>query len=99
MELNEIENVLKKSSEGNFQFQVDENKTNPGLRAVAQMLNRTLEKATVAKELKHRADVMIQYNPMAIAIIKKRQDTGYISTKPTKNLAGYPRRTLKKETH
>jgi methyl-accepting chemotaxis protein len=34
-------------------------------------VNRTLEKAAEAKELKHRADVMIQYNPMAISILRK----------------------------
>ena len=71
MELKEIENVLKKTSEGNFSTRVDESKIDIELKAVAQMLNKTLEKAAMAKELKHRADVMIQYNPMAIAILRK----------------------------
>jgi methyl-accepting chemotaxis protein len=71
MELKEIENTLKKTSEGNFSARVDESKIDTGLKAIAQMLNRTLEKAEVSKELKRRADVMIQYNPMAIAILRK----------------------------
>jgi len=71
MELTEIETVLKKTSEGNFSARIDEAKVGMELKAVAQMLNQTLEKAAVAKELKHRADVMIQYNPMAIAILRK----------------------------
>ena len=69
MELTEIETLLKKTSEGNFSARIDEAKVGTELKAVAQMLNQTLEKAAVAKELKHRADVMIQYNPMAIAIL------------------------------
>ncbi len=71
MELKEIENILRKTSEGNFAARVDESKLDTELKAIGQMLNRTLEKAAVAKELKHRADVMIQYNPMAIAILRK----------------------------
>ncbi len=71
MELKELENTLQKTSEGNFSARIDESKVGTELKAVAQMLNQTLEKAAVAKELKHRADVMIQYNPMAIAILRK----------------------------
>jgi methyl-accepting chemotaxis protein len=71
MELKSIETVLKKTSEGDFSVRIDENNIDTGLKTVAQLLNRTLEKAAVAKELKHRADVMIQYNPMAIAILRK----------------------------
>jgi methyl-accepting chemotaxis protein len=71
MELKELENTLKKTSEGNFSVRADESNVDPELKAVAQMLNQTLEKAAVAKELKHRADLMIQYNPMAIAILRK----------------------------
>jgi len=69
MDVKEIENILKKTSDGDFSVRIDENSVEMALRPVAQMLNRTLEKAAVAKELKHRADVMIQYNPMAIAIL------------------------------
>ena len=71
MELKEIEHTLQKTSEGNFSARIDESIVGIELKAVAQMLNQTLEKAAVAKELKHRADVMIQYNPMAIAILRK----------------------------
>ena len=43
------------------------------------MLNRTLEKAAAAKELKHRADVMIQYNPMAISILGRDRSRIHIN--------------------
>jgi methyl-accepting chemotaxis protein len=79
MELKEIEHTLKKTSEGNFSARIDESNVDIELKAVAQMLNQTLEKAAVAKELKHRADVMIQYNPMAIAILRKDQTTIHIN--------------------
>ena len=71
MELKEIENALKKTSEGDFSVRIDESKVEIGLKPVASMLNKTFEKAALAKELKQRADVMIQYNPMAIAILRK----------------------------
>ncbi len=71
MDLNEIENVLKKTREGNFADRIDDTKVDAELKPIVQMLNQTLEKAAMAKELKHRADVMIQYNPMAIAILRK----------------------------
>ena len=63
MELKEIEHTLQKTSEGNFSARVDESKVDTELKAVAQMLNQTLEKAAVAKELKHRADLMISTIP------------------------------------
>jgi methyl-accepting chemotaxis protein len=69
MDVKEIETILKKTSDGDFSVRIDENSVETTLKPVAQMLNRTLEKAAAAKELKHRADVMIQYNPMAIAIL------------------------------
>jgi methyl-accepting chemotaxis protein len=97
MELNEIENALKKASEGNFSVRIDENKTDPGLRTIAQMLNRTLEKAAVAKELKHRADVMIQYNPMAIAILRKDKTRIHINKAYEKIWQGTRDELLKKK--
>jgi methyl-accepting chemotaxis protein len=69
MDVKEIETILKKTSNGDFSIRLDENAVETALKPVAQMLNRTLEKAAAAKELKHRADVMIQYNPMAISIL------------------------------
>ena len=69
MDIKEIESILKKTSDGDFSVRLDEGAVETALKPVAQMLNRTLEKAAAAKELKHRADVMIQYNPMAISIL------------------------------
>jgi methyl-accepting chemotaxis protein len=79
MEIKEIESILKKTSVGDFNVRIDENAVEAALKPVAQMLNRTLEKAAAAKELKHRADVMIQYNPMAIAILGRDKNRIHIN--------------------
>ena len=79
MDIKIIETVLKKASEGDFSLRIDETKVDSELKTVAQLLNKTLEKAAFAKELKHRADVMIQYNPMAIAILKKDKSRIHIN--------------------
>ena len=71
MDLTEIEHALKKSSAGDFSVRIGENTVDAELKPVVGMFNRTMEKAAEAKELKHRADVMIQYNPMAIAILRQ----------------------------
>jgi methyl-accepting chemotaxis protein len=71
MELKEIENVLEKTLKGDFSIRVDESKVVAECRPLAGLVNSTLEKAGEAKELKRRADTMIQYNPMAIAILRK----------------------------
>ena len=79
MDLNELEIALKRTSAGDFSARIDENTVESTLRPIAQMLNRTLEKAAAAKELKHRADVMIQYNPMAIAILGRNRNRIHIN--------------------
>ncbi len=79
MDLSGIEAILKKTGAGDFSVRVDENSVESALRPVAQMLNRTLEKAAAVKELKHRADVMIQYNPMAIAILGRNRNGIHIN--------------------
>lgn len=79
MDLSGIEAILKKTGAGDFSVRVDENSVDSALRPVAQMLNRTLEKAAAVKELKHRADVMIQYNPMAIAILGRNRNGIHIN--------------------
>jgi methyl-accepting chemotaxis protein len=79
MDLTEIENALKKSSDGDFSVRIGETTDDPRLKPVIQMLNRTLEKAAEVKELKHRADLMIHYNPMAIAIVRKDKTSIHIN--------------------
>ncbi|MDD1696256.1 MAG: methyl-accepting chemotaxis protein [Methanoregula sp.] len=79
MDLTGIENALRKSSEGDFSVRIGDTAAENGLKPVIHLLNRTLEKAAAVKELKHRADVMIQYNPMAIAILRKDKTTIHIN--------------------
>ena len=89
MDLTEIENALKKSSDGDFSVRIGETTDDPRLKPVIQMLNRTLEKAAEVKELKHRADLMIHYNPMAIAIVRNAVNRIYRAHGPSKNTAVY----------
>jgi methyl-accepting chemotaxis protein len=79
MDINKIELILKKTSTGDFSARIDENTVESAVKPVAQLLNRTLEKAAAAKELKHRADVMIQYNPMAVAILGRARNGIHIN--------------------
>ncbi len=71
MELNELEKVLEKSRTGDFSVRIEESRVAPEFRQLARMINGTLEKASQMKELKLRADKMINYNPLAIAILGK----------------------------
>jgi methyl-accepting chemotaxis protein len=97
MELKEFENVLVKTRDGDFTVRVDETKVVPELRALAQMLNSTLEKAAFTKELKRRADTMIQYNPMAIAILRKDKTRIHINKAYEKIWQGTREELLKKK--
>jgi len=71
MELEEFEKVLTKARDGNFSVRVDEYKVPTEVRSVAKLLNSMLEKAEENDILKRRADLMIQQNPMAIAVLRK----------------------------
>lgn len=97
MELKEFENVLAKTRDGDFTVRVDETKVGPEFRSLAQMLNSTLEKAGAAKELKRRADTMIQYNPMAIAILRKDKTRIHINKAYEKVWQGTREELLKKK--
>ena len=97
MELKEFENVLAKTRDGDFTVRVDETKVAPELKSLAQMLNSSLEKAAVAKELKRRADTMIQYNPMAIAILRKDKTRIHINKAYEKIWQGTREELLKKK--
>jgi methyl-accepting chemotaxis protein len=97
MELKEFENVLAKTRDGDFTVRVDETKVAPELRPLAQMLNSSLEKAAFTKELKRRADTMIQYNPMAIAIMRKDKTRIHINKAYEKVWQGTREELLKKK--
>ncbi|RPI37710.1 MAG: PAS domain S-box protein [Methanoregulaceae archaeon] len=79
MELKEFETVFAKSRDGDFSVRVDESRVTAEYQPLARMVNSTLEKADQAKELKRRADTMINYNPLAIAILRKDKSRIHIN--------------------
>ncbi|MDD1694647.1 MAG: methyl-accepting chemotaxis protein [Methanoregula sp.] len=99
MELDEIERILTKSRDGDFSVRVDENKVVPECKQLARMINSTLEKAAEAKELKHRADTMINYNPLAIAILRKDKTRIHINKAYEKAWEGTREELMKKKLY
>jgi methyl-accepting chemotaxis protein len=99
MELKEIENILKKATEGDVSARVDESKAGPELLTLAQAANRTIEKMVTSAELKRRADTMIQYNPMAIAILKKDKSRVHINKAYEKTWRGTREELMKKKLY
>ena len=97
MEIKEMESVLAKAREGDFSLRVDESKVAAELKGIAQMLNGALEKAAEAKELKRRADTMINYNPMAIAILRKDKTRIHINKAYEKTWRGSRDELMKKK--
>jgi methyl-accepting chemotaxis protein len=79
MDVKEIENILKKASEGDCSVRVNTDKVGPELQPLALTINKTIEKLGKAVELKHRADIMMRDNPLAIEILKKDKARVYIN--------------------
>ncbi len=79
MELKEIEEVLEKVNAGNYSVRVDETRADPSCAPLAKALNITIKKLGTAVEMKHRADIMMRDNPLAIAILKKDKVRVYIN--------------------
>jgi len=71
MDLATVEQTLKKAADGDLKVRIDENKVDGDLRLVVQQANRLIARAADTAEKKQRADTMIKYNPLAIAILKK----------------------------
>ncbi|ABS56095.1 methyl-accepting chemotaxis sensory transducer [Methanoregula boonei 6A8] len=71
MDMTPLELAVKKAAEGDLAVRIDENHAEAELRPLAQQINRLIAKASDTAEKKQRADIMIKYNPLAIAILKK----------------------------
>jgi methyl-accepting chemotaxis protein len=97
MELKEFENVFIKARDGDFSVRVDESKVVTEFQPLARMVNGTLEKAAKMKELKHRADTMINYNPMAIAILRNDKTRIHINKAYEKVWRGTREELMKKK--
>ena len=71
MDVTVMEQAVKKAAEGDLKVRIEENRTDAELRPLAQQLNRLMARAADMTEKKQRADTMIKFNPLAIAILKK----------------------------
>jgi len=71
MDVTLLEQAVKKAAEGDYKVRIEENRTETELRPLAQQVNRLIAKAADTAEKKQRADTMIKFNPLAIAILKK----------------------------
>lgn len=81
MDVTEIERVIKKAADGDLAIRIDEKNADTGIRALAMQVNRLIARAADTAEKKHRADTMIKYNPLAIAILKKDRNIVNINKK------------------
>jgi len=71
MDISGLEQSLKQAADGDFSIRIDPMHTTPEMQPLVVQINRLLTKAADISEKKHRADKMIRYNPLAIAILKK----------------------------
>ncbi|MFA6331806.1 MAG: methyl-accepting chemotaxis protein [Methanoregula sp.] len=71
MELNELEAILARANNGDFSKKIDERSVEPGLRSIAQQINRAIDNLSDAADTKRKSDVMIRDNPLAIAVLRK----------------------------
>ncbi|MEN6396726.1 MAG: PAS domain S-box protein, partial [Methanoregula sp.] len=71
MDVTSLEQVIKKAADGDLNVRIDESRADSDTRALAEQVNRLIARAADTAEKKHRADTMIKYNPLAIAILKK----------------------------
>jgi methyl-accepting chemotaxis protein len=81
MELKDIETIFKKVGEGDLTARIDESNAGPEFRQLAAAANRVLDKLSKTAEMKARADIMMKYNPLAIAILNKSHNRIYINKK------------------
>jgi methyl-accepting chemotaxis protein len=71
MDVTGIEQIIKKAADGDLTVRFDESRADTEIRPLVQQVNRLIARAADTAEKKHRADTMIKYNPLAIAILKK----------------------------
>ncbi len=71
MDLTTLEQTVKKAADGDLKIRIDENHAEIEIKPLVQQINRLIAKAADTAEKKQRADTMIKFNPLAIAILKK----------------------------
>jgi len=81
MDLTEFESAFKKAASGDFTVKIDESRVSPEFLELASSANQMLDKFRKTAELKARADIMMKYNPLAVAIITKDHKRVFINKK------------------
>jgi methyl-accepting chemotaxis protein len=81
MEVKDIESILKRAADGDLSVRLDENLNGSELKPLVIAANRLIGKLAKTTEMKHRADVMMQYNPLAISIVNRNRAWIYINKK------------------
>jgi len=71
MEIKEIEIVLDQVNNGDFSKRIDERQLEQDLIPIARRINKVIDQLVEAADTKRRSDVMIQNNPLAIAVLRK----------------------------
>ena len=99
MDITYLEQAAKKAAEGDYKIRIDETRTDAELRPLAQQVNRLIAKAADTAEKKQRADIMIKYNPLAIAILKKDRAIVNINKKYESLWRGSREELLKKRLY
>jgi methyl-accepting chemotaxis protein len=81
MEMKDFETIFRKAGDGDFTARIDESSVQPELKQFASAANRVLDKLVKTAELKNRADIMMKYNPLAVAILNKDHKRLFINKK------------------
>jgi methyl-accepting chemotaxis protein len=71
MDVTGIEQTIKKAADGDLTVRVDESQADANMQPLVRQVNRLIAKVADTAEKKQRADTMIRFNPLAIAILKK----------------------------
>jgi methyl-accepting chemotaxis protein len=71
MEITDLEQIIKRAADGDLTARADENQAGPEVKPLVVQFNRLMAKTADIAEKKHRADTMIKFNPLAIAILKR----------------------------
>ena len=96
MDVKELESVFRKAASGDISVTIDESLAGPELAGLASSANLLLDKYRKTAELKARADIMMKYNPLAVAIITKDHRRVFINKKFEKLWRGTHDELMKK---
>lgn len=96
MDVKELESLFRKAASGDYSVTIDESRVSPELAGLASSANLLLAKYRKTAELKARADIMMKYNPLSVAIITKDHKRVFINKKFEKLWRGTHDELMKK---